>query len=255
MSHDHRQDSPSDPALQVKALESLLVEKGFVDPAALDALVDAYENKIGPHIGARVVAHAWNDLGFKERLLAAFVAVALLSVAPLGARTVVESGATMTYLANQADPGIGMSWTAPAFDDGAWSIGSYGVGFETGSGAEALLQTLVPAGTYSAYTRATFTVDDVADVASVTFGVDYDDGVVAWLNGIEIYRSPSMDGLALDWDTDCSKRPSTAVTTGAISKRPSVRIAPVTPRSASRLDTYERRSSLVGAASRSSGVK
>ncbi len=63
------QDLPSDPALQVKALESLLVEKGYVDPAALDALVDAYENKIGPHIGARVVARAWADPDFKQRLL------------------------------------------------------------------------------------------------------------------------------------------------------------------------------------------
>ncbi len=63
------QDLPSDPALQVKALESLLVEKGYVDPAALDALVDAYENKIGPHIGARIVAHAWADPDFKQRLL------------------------------------------------------------------------------------------------------------------------------------------------------------------------------------------
>jgi len=70
MSHDHSHDMPSDPALQVKALESLLVEKGYVDPAALDALVDAYETKIGPHIGARVVAHAWADPDFKETLLA-----------------------------------------------------------------------------------------------------------------------------------------------------------------------------------------
>ena len=61
---------PSDPALRTKALESLLVEKGLVDPAALDALVDAYENKIGPRNGARVVARAWADPAFKKRLLA-----------------------------------------------------------------------------------------------------------------------------------------------------------------------------------------
>src|SRR5580658_3752289 len=58
--HDH-QVVPSDPALRTKALESLLVEKGLVDQAALDALVDAYENKIGPRNGARVVARAWVD--------------------------------------------------------------------------------------------------------------------------------------------------------------------------------------------------
>jgi nitrile hydratase subunit alpha len=67
--HDH-QEVPSDPALRVKALESLLVEKGLVDPAALDVLVDTYEYKIGPRNGARVVAHAWADLAYKARLLA-----------------------------------------------------------------------------------------------------------------------------------------------------------------------------------------
>ena len=70
--HDHDHDHqvvPSDPALRTKALESLLVEKGLVDRAALDALVDAYENKIGPRNGARVVARAWVDSAYKERLL------------------------------------------------------------------------------------------------------------------------------------------------------------------------------------------
>ena len=56
--HDH-QVVPSDPALRVKALESLLAEKGLVDRAALDAIVDAYEHKIGPRNGARIVARAW----------------------------------------------------------------------------------------------------------------------------------------------------------------------------------------------------
>jgi nitrile hydratase len=67
--HDH-QDVPSDVALRVKSLESLLVEKGIVDSAALDALVDAYEHKIGPRNGARVVARAWVDPAYKQRLLA-----------------------------------------------------------------------------------------------------------------------------------------------------------------------------------------
>ncbi|MBV9200432.1 MAG: nitrile hydratase subunit alpha [Alphaproteobacteria bacterium] len=69
MDHDH-QELPSDPALRVMALESLLVEKGLVDPAALDALIDTYEHKIGPRNGARVVARAWVDPEFKKRLLA-----------------------------------------------------------------------------------------------------------------------------------------------------------------------------------------
>jgi nitrile hydratase subunit alpha len=67
--HDH-QAVPSDLTLRVKALESLLVEKGLVDPAALDALIDTFEHKVGPRNGARVVARAWIDPAFRERLLA-----------------------------------------------------------------------------------------------------------------------------------------------------------------------------------------
>jgi len=66
--HGH-QTVPSDLALRVKSLESLLVEKGLVDLAALDALIDTYEHKIGPRNGARVVARAWIDPAYKERLL------------------------------------------------------------------------------------------------------------------------------------------------------------------------------------------
>src|SRR5204862_3646268 len=67
--HSH-QTVPSDVALRVKSLESLLVEKGLIDRAAIDAMVDVYENKVGPRNGARVVARAWIDPAFKERLLA-----------------------------------------------------------------------------------------------------------------------------------------------------------------------------------------
>ena len=69
MPHDDHQKPPSDLTLRVKALESLLVEKGLVDPAALDLLIDAYEHEIGPQNGARVVARAWVDAAYKERLL------------------------------------------------------------------------------------------------------------------------------------------------------------------------------------------
>jgi nitrile hydratase subunit alpha len=73
--HDHDYDHehqavPSDAALRTKALESLLIEKGLIDPAALDAVVDAFENRIGPRNGARVVARAWSDPAYKKRLLA-----------------------------------------------------------------------------------------------------------------------------------------------------------------------------------------
>ena len=70
--HDHADAGPplSDVQLRVKALESLLVEKGLVDPAALDELIDTYETKVGPRNGARVVARAWIDPEYKQRLLA-----------------------------------------------------------------------------------------------------------------------------------------------------------------------------------------
>jgi nitrile hydratase len=67
--NDH-QAPPSDLALRVKALESLLVEKGLVDPAALDAIIETIETKVGPHQGAKVVARAWSDPEYKQRLLA-----------------------------------------------------------------------------------------------------------------------------------------------------------------------------------------
>ncbi len=70
--HGHAQDHtnpPSEVALRVRALESLLVQKGLVDPAAIDALIDTYENRIGPRNGAKVVARAWSDPMFKQWLL------------------------------------------------------------------------------------------------------------------------------------------------------------------------------------------
>lgn len=84
--HEH-QTVPSDMTLRVKALESLLVEKGLVDPAALDALVDTYENKVGPRNGAQVVARAWVDPEYKRRLLAD------------GSKAIAELG----YLGTQGD--------------------------------------------------------------------------------------------------------------------------------------------------------
>jgi nitrile hydratase len=73
--HDHEHEGEhgaplSDLQLRVKALESLLIDKGLVDPAALDVLIDTYETKVGPRNGARVVARAWVDPEFKQRLLA-----------------------------------------------------------------------------------------------------------------------------------------------------------------------------------------
>ena len=68
--HDHDHGSElSETQLRVRALETILTEKGYVDPAALDLIIEAYETKIGPHSGARVVAKAWTDPAFKQALL------------------------------------------------------------------------------------------------------------------------------------------------------------------------------------------
>jgi nitrile hydratase len=97
--HDHNhQLVPSDPTLRVKSLESLLVDKGLVDRAALDALVDTYEHKIGPRNGARVVAKAWIDPAYKQRLLTN----ATSAIAELGYTG--EQGEDMVVLENT--PGV-----------------------------------------------------------------------------------------------------------------------------------------------------
>ena len=75
MPHDHHDHDhphallPPEPALRVKALETLLTRKGLIDPAALDEIIDTYENRIGPRNGAQVVARAWNDPAFRTALL------------------------------------------------------------------------------------------------------------------------------------------------------------------------------------------
>jgi nitrile hydratase len=80
MTHDHDPDDHhdnhyplgselSEMQLRVRAIETVLTEKGYIDPAALDSMVEAYETRIGPHIGARVVAKAWSDPAFKRALI------------------------------------------------------------------------------------------------------------------------------------------------------------------------------------------
>jgi nitrile hydratase subunit alpha len=72
MGHDHSHDNGSELSetqVRVRALESVLTEKGLVDPAALDALIETYETKVGPHNGARVVARSWVDPEYRARLL------------------------------------------------------------------------------------------------------------------------------------------------------------------------------------------
>jgi len=90
--HEHDHDGSehsselSEMQLRVRALETVLTEKGYVDPPALDAIIEAYETKIGPHIGARVVAKAWSDPSFKRALLdnGSKAVLALGAVNPVG---------------------------------------------------------------------------------------------------------------------------------------------------------------------------
>jgi nitrile hydratase subunit alpha len=67
--HDHGSEL-SEMQLRVRALETVLAEKGYIDPVAIDRLIEAYETKVGPHIGARVIAKAWSDSSFKQALVA-----------------------------------------------------------------------------------------------------------------------------------------------------------------------------------------
>ena len=96
--HDHSHEEggpdhsvlPSDPALRVKAMETLLLEKGLIDAAAVDAVVDQFENRIGPKIGAAVVAKAWTDAGFKKALIEdAPKALAGLGISGIGAEQMI----------------------------------------------------------------------------------------------------------------------------------------------------------------------
>ncbi|MCJ2007645.1 nitrile hydratase subunit alpha [Methylobacterium sp. J-092] len=86
--HDHGALSPVE--ARVRALESILVQKGYVEPAALDALVERYETRVGPHLGAQVVARAWVDPAYRARLLAdATPAIAELGIGGRGGEHMV----------------------------------------------------------------------------------------------------------------------------------------------------------------------
>jgi nitrile hydratase len=100
MGHDHPHDNGSELSatqVRVRALESVLLEKGLVDPAALDALIETYETKVGPHNGARVVAKAWTDQAYRARLFEDATA----AIAELG--YVGRQGEHMVALENTPD--------------------------------------------------------------------------------------------------------------------------------------------------------
>ena len=111
-------------------------------------------------------------------------------------------GSEMRWVANATDPGLDFAvWPLPAFDDSAWTPGTFGVGYELGSlGASNLAQTEVPAGTISVYARAEFTINNRNRVRNLFLGVDYDDGVIVWINGSVVYRSPEVPDGQATWN-------------------------------------------------------
>jgi hypothetical protein len=120
----------------------------------------------------------------------------------------VSAGSRMRYLANSSAPAgfSGIEWTAREFDDSSWPGNApYGVGYETAlPGASQLIATAVPAGAFSVFTRASFSIDDPARVGKLTLGADYDDGFVAWINGVEVARAPEMPAGDPAWNTNAA---------------------------------------------------
>ena len=103
-SHDHPHGHPhgselSDMQVRVRSLETVLTEKGYVDPAALDAIVEAFETRIGPHNGARVVARAWSDPAFRKALFedATKAVNAMGNVSPVGSHLIAVENTAATH--------------------------------------------------------------------------------------------------------------------------------------------------------------
>ena len=135
------------------------------------------------------------------KLAFALTLTSLVATASAAETVLVQAGKAMTWRANGSDPGLGTTWTAEGFAASGWSAGSYGVGYETGTGAAALLATTVPSTSNSVYTRTTFSIADVSAVSNLFLGADYDDGYVAWINGVEVFRSAQMPAGTPAWNT------------------------------------------------------
>ena len=138
------------------------------------------------------------------------VLVGLTFVLPVHAEdVVVDFGSAMVFLSNSTDPGLGTSWVAPGFDDSTWQAGIYGVGYETDPpGAENLALTTVPSDSRSVFSRASFNITDVSQILNLFLGCDFDDGYIAWLNGVEVFRSTNMPAGPPAWDSTPSSHES-----------------------------------------------
>jgi hypothetical protein len=114
----------------------------------------------------------------------------------------VGPGTPLLYRVNGQAPGIGLSWVRGDYDDDAWDGGFFPIGFETGTpvGARTLIHTEVGAPASSIYCRARFAVDEPSSIKSLHLGVDFDDGFVAWINGVEVARSDTMPAGPPGWN-------------------------------------------------------
>jgi len=121
---------------------------------------------------------------------------------------IVAAGSAMRYLANSLAPNLGVTWTVAEFNDASWSAGTYGTGYETATGAAALIATPVAPGSASIYTRATFDIATPGDIVRIWVGADFDDGWIVWINGVEVYRSPQMPAGSPIWNTNASPHES-----------------------------------------------
>ena len=139
--------------------------------------------------------------------LAALCVLALAPVTQAQNDTVlIERGTSMRYLANSANPGLGLTWTETGFDDSGWTVGVYGIGYENSPpGATGLIDTTVPNTTRSIYTRLTVNIPDVGQVTNVFVGADFDDAYAVWINGTEVFRSSGLPGGVLNWNTPGAK--------------------------------------------------
>ncbi len=98
--HDHAEGSElSDMQLRVRSIETVLAEKGYLDTAAIDGIVEAFETRIGPHNGARVVARAWSDPDFRQRLLddATEAVNSMGNVSPVGSHLIAIENSARTH--------------------------------------------------------------------------------------------------------------------------------------------------------------
>ncbi len=171
--------------------------------------------------GDNLVAIAvWNNNALSTDLLL-IPQLTLYGPGPADPETItIDFNSPMQYKANSVDPTLGETWIAPDFVPVDWDSGFYGIGYDITApvnpdadclfGGRTLLEdpecddperNTVSSTTQSIYTRATFDLPDPDLVQSVIFGADFDDGCVAWLNGVEIFRSPQMPAGTLDWDS------------------------------------------------------